>query len=103
LRQEIRNYYGDPLGTGVFAPDSNYAKEVQAVEGSAGLTLFGRGITRVSHDKAVLFDVDDTTLATWNYEVASNWAFNPTTNAEFVIDQQFPAVPGMVQLAWAVA
>jgi HAD superfamily, subfamily IIIB (Acid phosphatase) len=103
LRQQIRNYYGDPLGTGVFAPDSNYAKEAQAVEGSAGPTLFGRGITRVSHDKAVLFDVDDTTLATWNYEVASNWAFNPTTNAEFVTDQKFPAVPGMVQLASAAA
>ena len=22
LRQQIRNYYGDPLGTGTFAPDS---------------------------------------------------------------------------------
>src|SRR5882724_5964892 len=27
LRQQIRNYYGDPLGSGVAAPDSNYAKE----------------------------------------------------------------------------
>ena len=30
LRQQIRNYYGDPLGTGVFAADSNYAKEAQS-------------------------------------------------------------------------
>ena len=34
-----------------------------------------------------MLDVDDTTLATWNYEIFSNWAFNPTTNAEFVTEQ----------------
>ena len=27
LRQQIRNYYGDPLGTRGFAPDGNYAQE----------------------------------------------------------------------------
>ncbi len=27
LRQQIRNYYGDPLGTGTFGADSNYARE----------------------------------------------------------------------------
>ena len=103
LRQQIRNYYGDPLGTGVFSPDSNYAKEAQSVASSAGPTLFGRGIPHVSSTKAIVFDVDDTTLATWNYEVFSNWAFNPTTNAQFVNDQRFPAVPGMVELASAAA
>ena len=103
LRQQIRNYYGDPLGTGVFSPDSNYAKEAQSVASSAGPTLFGRGIPHVSSTKALVFDVDDTTLATWNYEVFSNWAFNPTTNAQFVTDQRFPAVPGMVELASAAA
>jgi predicted secreted acid phosphatase len=43
--------------------------------------------------------VDDTTLATWNYELCSNWAFDPVTNGQFVIDQRFPAVPGMVAMA----
>jgi len=103
LRQQIKNYYGDPLGTGVFSPDSNYAKEAEGVESSAVPTLFGRGLTRVSHSKAIVFDVDDTTLSNWNYEIFSNWAFNPTTNAQFVTDQRFPAVPGMVQLAWTAA
>jgi len=101
LRQQIRNYYGDPLGTGVFSPDSNYAKEAAGVASSSRLTLFGRGIPHVSPSKAIVFDVDDTTLATWNYEVFSNWAYNPTTNAQFVNGQLFPAVPGMVDLAWA--
>ena len=31
LKQQIKNYYGDPLGSGNFAPDSNYAKEAQIV------------------------------------------------------------------------
>ena len=44
--------------------------------------------------KAIVLDVDDTTLATWNYEIFSNWAYNPTTNADFVTSQRFPAVPG---------
>jgi predicted secreted acid phosphatase len=36
---------------------------------------------------------------TWNYEIFSNWAFNPTTNGQFVTDQRFPAVFGMVDMA----
>ena len=55
------------------------------------------------HAKAILLDVNDTTLATWNYEIASNWAFNPTTNGQFVTDQRFPAVPGMVDLVQKAA
>ena len=49
--------------------------------------------------KAIVMDVDDTTLATWNYELCSNWAFDPVTNGQFVTDQRFPAVPGMVAMA----
>ncbi|QNE18749.1 acid phosphatase [Kribbella qitaiheensis] len=96
LRQQIRNYYGDPLGTGTFAPDSNYAKEAGSVAASGKHWLSIPHHTR--HTKAILLDVDDTALATWSYEIASNWAFNPTTNGTFVTEQRFPAVPGMVDL-----
>jgi predicted secreted acid phosphatase len=99
LRQQIKNYYGDPLGTGVSAPDSNYAKEASAVAADAK-----RALLHPHHDttgKAIVLDVDDTTLLTWNYEIASNFAFNPTTNATFVTGQQFSAVPGMVDLVTA--
>ena len=34
--------------------------------------------------KAILFDIDDTTLNTYSYEIYSNFVFNPTTNAAFV-------------------
>ena len=39
--------------------------------------------------------MDDTSLLTWNYEIFSNWAFNPATNGQFVTDQRFPAVFGV--------
>jgi predicted secreted acid phosphatase len=107
LRQQIRNYYGDPLGTGKSSPDSNYAQEARKVARSGQRWLFAEihGAHHSRHDSgtpAIVLDVDDTTLLTWNYEIASNWAYNPTTNAEFVIDQKFPPVPGMLRLVrWA--
>jgi predicted secreted acid phosphatase len=96
LRQQLRNYYGDPLGTGTFSQHSNYAKEARSVAQAGQRYISVPHHTRKT--KAILLDVDDTSLATWNYEVASNWAFNPATNADYVLGQKFPAVPGMVDL-----
>ena len=95
LRQQIANYYGDPGKTGVFSPDSNYAREAESAA-KDGTNWLGAQ-TNVAN-KAIVLDVDDTTLATWNYEIFSNWAFNPATNGQFVTDQRFPAVPGMVAM-----
>jgi predicted secreted acid phosphatase len=94
LRQQLRNYYGDPLGTGTFSDTSNYAREARSVAAAGTRWISVPHHTRAT--KAILLDVDDTALATWNYEVFSNWAFNPTTNADYVLNQRFPAVPGMV-------
>ncbi len=99
LRQQIRNYYGDPLGTGVFADDSYYAREARSVADAGERWLKARSHARFgSKKKAIVLDVDDTTLATWNYEIFSNWAYSPTTNGDYVTGQLFPAVPGMVDL-----
>jgi hypothetical protein len=94
LRQQIRNYYGDPLGSGIASDTGNYAREARTVA-AAGRHWLG-GHHRVHGTRAIVLDVDDTTLSTWNYEVASNWAYNPATNATFVTEQRFPAVFGMV-------
>ena len=99
LRQQIRNYYGDALGSGTFAADSNYAREARRV--AAAGTRYLAHPHHTDRTRAIVLDVDDTTLATWNYEVASNWAYNPTTNAEYVNGQRFPAVPGMVGMVTA--
>ncbi len=99
LRQQIRNYYGDPLGTGVFGADSNYAREAASVAAEGGHWLDARAHARHSSEiKAIVLDVDDTTLATWNYEIFSNWAYNPTTNATYVNGELFQPVPGMVDM-----
>jgi len=112
LRQQIRNYYGDPLGTGTFAADGNYAKEASGVATAGTRWLAAvkdprgqkHGTTKGSKKTpAIIMDVDDTTLTTWNYELASNWAYNPTTNAQFVTEQRFPATPGMVAMATKAA
>jgi predicted secreted acid phosphatase len=96
VRQQIKNYYGDPLGTGTFGTSSNYAKEAKHVA-SSGKSYLARPY-QGKKTKAILLDVDDTSLNTWNYEIASNFAYNPTTSAEFVTGQKYPAVPGMVSL-----
>lgn len=99
IRQQIKNYYGDPLSTGVTPADSNYGKEAARVAASGA-----RYLTRVHHTRgtrAILMDVDDTTLNTWNYEIAVNFAYTPASNAEFVLGQKFPAVFGMVEMATA--
>ena len=97
LRQQLRNYYGDPLGTGQFTADSHYAKEASRVAAD-GTRYLGHLRHKGKATKAILLDVDDTSLATWNYEIFSNWAYNPATNADYVLNQRFPAVPGMVDL-----
>jgi predicted secreted acid phosphatase len=94
VRQQIKNYYGDPLGTGITPDTSYYAKETRSVA-TAGAHYLARPY-RGRKTKAIVLDVDDTTLRTWNYEIASNFAFNPTTNGQYVTDQLFQPVFGMV-------
>jgi predicted secreted acid phosphatase len=99
LRQQIRNYYGDPLGSGVFAADSNYAEEADSVAAEGAWKLAKRAKWhKHGTQPAIILDVDDTTLATWNYEIASNWAYNSMSNATYVTGELFPPVPGMVQM-----
>jgi hypothetical protein len=99
LKQQIRNYYGDPLGTGVFGANSNYAKEAGSVAARGSWWLaFDRYWHKGAAQKAIVLDVDDTTLTTWNYEIFSNWAYNPATNLTYVTGELFPATPGMVAM-----
>src|SRR3954470_19766533 len=109
-RAWAKNYYGAPTATtgpgGTWnAPlnlDSNYADEASNVADKGEHWLNAR--KKVSN-RAIVLDVDDTTLTTWNYELYSNWDFNPTTNGQFVgltsgtfTGNAFPATPGMVDL-----
>ena len=120
LRLELKNYYGTPgaaSGSGASAgwtlplnTDSNYAKEAEKVA-AQGMQWLSASANLNNPNRAIVLDVDDTTLTTWNYELFSNWDFNPGTNAVFVgtdlsgtpwTGNLFPATPGMVDMVnWA--
>ena len=112
-RAYAKNYYGDHSATtgssatgGWTHPlnqDSNYAAEARSVAKQGEAWLAARANVP---NRAIVLDVDDTTLTTWNYELFSNWDFNPTTNGNFVgltsgafTGNMFPATPGMLDLA----
>src|SRR3954451_6376947 len=125
VKTAIKGYYGDTLTATddpvpnsidnatiklhAFSPSSAYADELSGLVSDAEKYLnnppgSGDG-KKFSGTKSILFDIDDTTLNTYNYEIYSNFVFNPTTNAAFVnacLDPPvgvgacaFPAVPGM--------
>jgi predicted secreted acid phosphatase len=109
-RAWAKNFYGAHTATsgpgGTWATplnlQSNYANEASSVAAQGENWLAAR--SRVPH-RAIVLDVDDTTLTTWNYELYSNWDFNPTTNAQFVgltsgafTGNAFPPTPGMLDL-----
>jgi len=105
VRTAIKAYYKDktdgttPFGTVNHVPsaDGAYAKEVGRLAKSAAGYL-GDAKAKRGTKKAILLDVDDTSLNTYNYEIYSNFAYNPATNAEFVNNAAFPAVFGMPAL-----
>ena len=115
-RLEIKNYYGTPgaaTGSGATGGwtlplnmDSNYAAEAEkvATDGTQWLESQANS-NKPSGMKAIVLDVDDTTLTTYDYELYSNWDYNPATNAVFVggsggtfTGNVFPATPGMVEM-----
>jgi predicted secreted acid phosphatase len=116
LRLELKNYYGTPgaaTGSGAtagwtlpLASDSYYAKEAIKIAG-LGWDWLKKPANKAMPMRAIVLDIDDTTLATYNYELFSNWDYNPTTNTDFVggsnasfTGNLFPAVPGMVDLVY---
>ncbi len=78
---------------------SAYDRELGRITRTAATYLAHPGKHRAKGKKAIVLDVDDTTLNTYNYEVYSNFVYNPTQNAAFVNSAAFPAVFHMVQLA----
>jgi hypothetical protein len=95
-KQQVKNYYGDPLGTGKFGADSNYVKEVKGVERDLSHYLARHHHTEGT--KAIVLDVDDTTLNTWEFELSVNFAFSPAAQQPFVDQQKFVPEPGMVDV-----
>jgi hypothetical protein len=116
VKTAIKGYYGDTVtnqldpvnGTAKLHQASTtgaYADEMADLVSNAETYLRkpNAGPGAPTGTKAVLFDIDDTTLNTYSYEIYSNFVFNPTTNAAFVNacltgPCVFPEVPHMVDL-----
>jgi predicted secreted acid phosphatase len=102
---QIEAYYGDTVdanGEHFASPDSNYAIQVNGIEAGAEKYL----AKEIKHDKsgkkAIVLDVDDTSLSTYNYEIETTFVYNPTSNANYIATKTMPAVFGMNTLAsWA--
>ncbi len=111
VKTAIKAYYGDtvdgttPYGTPNHVPsaDGAYAHEMAGLAKKASAYLahprHGKGTHTASGAKAILLDVDDTSLNTYNYEIYSNFVYDPTSNGTFVDAAAFPAVPSMADLA----
>jgi hypothetical protein len=114
VKTAIKGYYGDTVTSQLdpvngtvqlhqFSDTGSYANEMAGVVSDAERYLRKPNAGSGTGTKAVLFDVDDTTLNTYSYEIYSNFVFNPSTNAAFVnacltTGCVFPAVPHMVDL-----
>ena len=102
---QIEAYYGDTVdanGEHFASPDSNFGIQVDGIEAKAEKYL----TSKIKHDKsgkkAIVLDVDDTSLSTYNYEIETTFVYNPTSNANYIATKTMPAVFGMNTLAsWA--
>lgn len=98
----IKAYYGDTVdahGEHWPSAQSNYAVQVGGIEAKAAKYL----ADKAKHDKgakrAIVLDVDDTSLSTYNYELETTFVYNPVSNANYIATKTMPAVFGMDALA----
>jgi hypothetical protein len=97
VKNQIKAYYGD---TGGQQPTvgSDYWAEVTGVEGKA-LKQLPHLLKKATDAPALVFDVDDTTLSTYNYEVTHDFGYNAQENADYIHNHGMGPVFGMVDFA----
>ena len=98
----IKAYYGDTVdATGEHWPSAqgNYAIQVAGIEARAEKYLAGKAKHDSKEKKAIILDVDDTSLSTYNYELETTFVYNPASNAQYIATKTMPAVFGMNALA----
>jgi predicted secreted acid phosphatase len=107
VKKTIAVYYGD-TGNGLSDKASSpYISEVSKLVGQRVGHLLQQCRTgaRNGTHPAIVLDADDTTLWTYDMEVAAmHFVFDPTVqDTQWVQPQRFPATPGMVSFANAAA
>ena len=101
VKKTIATYYGDP-GSGIADKTSSpYIAEMAATlqDQKTYLKTAYNHAVRQGEKPAIVFDADDTTLWTYDMEVADmHFNFDPARQDVWVQEQRFPATPGMVEL-----
>ncbi|MEU6675216.1 HAD family acid phosphatase [Streptomyces sp. NPDC046925] len=103
---EIDDYYGahqDADGVWRSSPDSPYAKDLARIQAKAKKDIrkaAAHGAKNGRHGKkpAIVLDVDDTSLLSFDYEKSTNYTYNSATWDAYVKAAKRPAVFGMPEL-----
>jgi predicted secreted acid phosphatase len=106
LEDQIEHYYGSASATyptvgtvTIPAANSNYAKQMkQIVTNAEGYLAATAHSSHGAGKPAVVFDIDDTLLNTYDYTVAEQFGFDSASNAIWINNAAFPAVFFMPQL-----
>ncbi len=106
LEDQIEHYYGSASATypvvgtvTIPSSDSNYAKQMKQIVDRAESFLAAAAHRHHGAGKpAVVFDIDDTLLNTYDYTLAEQFGFDPASNAIYIDNAAFPAVFYMPQL-----
>jgi len=106
LEHQVEHYYGSASATypgvgtvTIPSSTSNYAKQMKQIV--TGAEDYLAQAARSYHGKgkpAVVFDIDDTLLNTYDYTLAEQFGFDSATNQVWIDDAAFPAVFYMPQL-----
>ncbi|MEV0265198.1 HAD family acid phosphatase [Streptomyces sp. NPDC050617] len=112
VTDKIKAYYGDtvtPSGEHYASPYSSYAKQLASIEKKAERHL-DRAAEKAAHDNskhgshgkhskpAIVLDLDDTTLLSYNYELEQGFHFTPESQDEYLKNKDMAAVFGMPEL-----
>jgi predicted secreted acid phosphatase len=106
LEDQIEHYYGSASATyptvgtvTIPAADSNYAKQMnQIVTGAEGYLAAAARSYHGAGKPAVVFDIDDTLLNTYDYTLAEQFGYTSASNLIWIDNAAFPAVFYMPQL-----
>jgi predicted secreted acid phosphatase len=106
LEDQVEHYYGSASATfpgvgavTVSSSTSNYAKQMKQIVTAAEAYLAKCAASYHGKGKpAVVFDIDDTLLSTYDYTLAEQFGYTSASNQVWIDDAAFPAVFYMPQL-----
>ncbi|MEU5207828.1 HAD family acid phosphatase [Streptomyces sp. NPDC020742] len=109
VQDKIKAYYGDTVtadGQHYASPHSNYARQVRGIETKARDYLAKALAQQTGSGRkakpAIVLDMDDTTLLTYNYELQVGFHFTPESQDKYLESTDMDPVFGMNKLVnWA--